>query len=203
MAWWCGVWPRGIDLAWRSGWRRKLFTRLADPPLPARNAIRSTKSPSARRGRRCHPPRCRDTQATMAGLPSARSAALTRPGHAFPLLMAVAGRSAGTAGKATCDPMMRGLARGRCSATILGVMTSSGSKAWAFRQALGQSGIASRATLGTAASVHCTTCGQSPPRGLRGLRGIPAARLRVDSRLGHPQRGGATLVSLGGPCRPR
>lgn len=43
-------------------------------PEPARNASPNTRSPSAHRGTRCRRRRCRDTQATTAGLPTVRAA---------------------------------------------------------------------------------------------------------------------------------
>ena len=52
-------------------------------PGPARNASPCTTSLSAHRGTRCNRRRCRDTQATTAGLPTARPAARGRPGHAI------------------------------------------------------------------------------------------------------------------------
>ncbi len=59
---------------------------LSGPASTTTSAIRNTRSPLVHRGRRGHRHRYRDTQATTAGLPTARSAARARHGLARPAL---------------------------------------------------------------------------------------------------------------------
>ena len=83
------------------------------PPLPARNAIWNTTSPSAHRETQCRLRRCRDSQATTAGLASARSQRRHGQVTVFPLFVAVRQHDRGVGVEDRRDGSGDGPAHGR------------------------------------------------------------------------------------------